>query len=280
MTLAIIIDHLTDRLADGLGAGTTVGDAGAETSALPAVTLAIADVTNRLVGIGRVPRGTRTGALEVSIDVDLADPVLDLGGGETLLLVPADRRSLVLPHGPLVRADGTPDDPFTAIDLKVRDTGNWTVVAAAPSGKQVRPDVDAGLLRFGQALPASGTLRVSYFIGLWDTIVSRFQGRVDVLVTADQDELRALTRKVADVLSAPDEAIRLAPLSWGSTTRPAAGELTAQARRQQLAFLFDAEVEQALLTSGGGVIADVAVTLHAAENGQTRTESFDIVRNP
>lgn len=280
MTLAVIVDHLTDRLADGLGAGTTVGDAGPETSALPAVTLAIAQVTNRLVGIGRVPRGTRTGALEVSIDVDLANPVLDLGGGETLLLVPADRRSLVLPHGPLVRADGTPDDPFTATDLKVRDTGNWAVVAAAPTGKQVRPDVDAGLLRFGQALPSTGTLKVTYFIGLWDTTVSRFQGRVDVLVSADQDDLSALTRRVADVLSMPDPAIRLAPLSWGHTTRPPAGELTPQARGQELAYLFDAEVEQPLLTSGGGVIADVAVTLHAAENGQTRTESFDIVRNP
>ena len=280
MTLAVVVDHLTERLADGLGAGPTVGDATPESTALPAVTLAIAEVSNRLAGIGRVPRGTRTGALGVSITVDLANPVLDLGGGETLLLVPADRRSLVLPHGPLVRADGTPDDPFTGTDLTVRDTADWAVVAATPSGRQVRPDVDAGQLRFGQALAASGTLRVSYFIGLWDTTVTRFQGRLDVRVTADRADLHALTRKVADVLSTPDEAIRLAPLSWGSTTRPPSGELTAQARSQDLAYLFDAEVEQPLLTSGGGVIADVAVTLRAAEKGQTRTESFDIVRNP
>jgi hypothetical protein len=136
------------------------------------------------------------------------------------------------------------------------------------------------MLRFGQALLASGTLRVSYFIGLWDTTVSRFQGRLDVRVTAERADLHELTRNVADVLSAPDEAIRLAPLSWGSTTRPPADQLPAQTRSQELAYLFDAEVEQALLTSGGGVIADVAVTLHAAEHGQIRTESFDIVRNP
>ena len=37
MSLAVIIDHLTDQLADGLGAGTAVGDAGPETSGLPAV---------------------------------------------------------------------------------------------------------------------------------------------------------------------------------------------------------------------------------------------------
>ena len=85
---------------------------------------------------------------------------------------------------------------------------------------------------------------------------------------------------MADILARPDAAVRLTPLSWGATTRPPAGELTPQARGQALAYLFDAEVEQALLTSGGGVIADIAVTLRAAENGQLKTESFDIVRNP
>lgn len=279
MNLAVVIDHLSERLADGLGAGPTVGDTTAESTALPAVTLSVGEVTSVLAGIGRFPRGTRTGALEIGMSLDLANPVLDLGGGESLLLVPADRRSLVLPHGPLVRADGTPDEPFTAADLTVHDTADWSVVAAAPDGKQVRPDVDAGLLRFGQPLPAAATLRVRYFVGLWDTTLSRFQGRLDVRVTADRPDLHALTRKVADVLAAPDEEIRLAPLSWGSTTRPPAGELTTQARSQDLTYLFDAEVEQALLTSGGGVIADVAVTLHAAENGQSRTESFDIVPN-
>jgi hypothetical protein len=99
-------------------------------------------------------------------------------------------------------------------------------------------------------------------------------------VTADRDDLHALTRSVADILARPDASVRLAPTSWGATTRPPAGELTAEARGQTLTYRFDSEVEQALLTSGGGVITDIAVTLRAAENGQTRTESFDIVRNP
>lgn len=280
MTLAVVVDHVTERLAGGLGAGPAVGDASPEGTAVPAVTLSLTEVTTQLAGIGRVPRGTRSGALKVSIALDLANPVLDLGGGETLLLVPANRRSLVLPHGPLVRADGTADEPFTGADLTVRDTSDWAVVAAPPNAKQVRPDVDQGQLRFGQPLPTTGTLRVSYFIGLWDTTVSRFQGRLGVRVTADRADLGALTRQVADVLSAPDEAIRLTPLSWGHTTRPPAGELTDGARDQELAYRFDAEVEQPVLTSGGGVIATVSVTLHAAENGQTKTETLDIVRNP
>ena len=51
--------------------------------------LGVGEVASRLGGIGRIPRGTRSGALPVTIAVDLADPVLDLGAGETLLLVPA-----------------------------------------------------------------------------------------------------------------------------------------------------------------------------------------------
>ncbi len=46
---------------------------------------------------------------------------------------------------------------------------------------------------------------------------------------------------------------------------------------QLLTYRFDAEIEQPLLTSGGGVISDVAVTARADENGRTRTEQFHIV---
>ncbi len=277
MTLAVVVDHLTQRLSDRLDAGTAIGDATPDSGQLPAVTLGLTDVSSRLGGVGRVPRGTRSGALPVTLEVDLASPVLHLGGGETLLLVPPDRRTLVLPHGPLVRADGTSDDPFTATDLTVRDASDWPVVAAPPVGRQVRLDVSGGLLAFGQPLPPTGILRVGYFVGLWDVVVSRFQGHLSVVVAADRDALRALTRRVADVLATPDPAIRLAPVTWGSTTRLAVG-MPDQSRGQELGYAFDAEVEQPLLTSGGGVIADVAVTLRAAEDGQTRTESFDIVR--
>jgi hypothetical protein len=277
MTLAVVVDHLTERLASRLGADTAVGDADAEPSALPAVTLSLADITTQLAGIGRFPRGTRAGALQVPLQVDLANPVLDLGGGEILLLVPPDRLSLVLPHGPLVRADGTADGAFTAGDLEVRDVGAYAVVDADPTGRQVHVDPEAGTLRFGQPLPATGTLTASYFIGLWDVFVSRFQGRLGVRVTAEPAELSALTRRVADLLATPDPGVRLAPLSWGSTGRPTATGLPDQARVQDLGYRFDAEVEQPLLGSGGGVIADVAVTLRGAENGQVRAESFDIV---
>jgi hypothetical protein len=276
MTLAVVLDHVTQRLSERLDSGTAVGDATPDSTGLPAVTLGIDAVTSRLGGVGRTPRGTHQGALPVTLEIDLASPVLDLGGGETLLVVPVDRRSLVLPHGPLVRSDGTADDPFTSADLTVHDSSDWAIVATTPVGKQVRPDVDAGVLRLGQPLPATGTLRVDYVIGLWDSVVSRFQGRLAVLVTADRVDLGALTRQVADALAVPDPDMRLAPVSWGPTAR-LSDDMPDEARSQELGYLFDAEVEQPLLASGGGVIADVAVTLRAAENAQTRTETFDIV---
>ncbi len=279
MSLAVIVDHVAIRLAAGLDGDTTVGDVvptGADQ--VPAVTLELDDVTSVLGGIGRIPRGTRTGALPVTTEVDLADPVLDLGGGETLRLVPADRLSVVLPHGPLVRADGSADGTFSAADLTVTDAAPWQVVAGPPSGRQVRPDPDAGMLRFGEALPATGTLHLEYRVGTWDSTVSRFQGVLRVRVTADADAVSALARQVADVLATPDPGMRLAPLSWGAADRPAVSPLPTGARVQQLTFRVDAEVEQPLLPTGGGVISDVAVTLRAAENAVTRTETFDVRR--
>jgi len=279
VSLAVIVDHVSALLTAGLDGDTTVGDV-VPTSAdqVPAVTLDLDEVTSVLGGIGRIPRGTRTGALPVTTEVDLADPVLDLGGGETVTLVPADRLSVVLPHGPLVRADGTATGTFSAADLTVRDADPWQVVAGPPTGRQVRPDPDAGLLHFGEALPATGTLHLDYRIGAWDSTVSRSQGRLRVRVTADGADLSSLVRTVANVLATPDPGIRLTPLSWGSADRTAVSPLPAGVRVQELTYRLDAEVEQPSLPTGGGVISDVAVTLRAAENAVSRTETFDIRR--
>lgn len=276
MSLAIVVDHLTTRLRLQLGAGTTVGDAAAVNDGLPAVTLSLADVVSRGVGVGRVPRGTRTGALEVTLEVDLANPVLDLGGGESLQLVPGDRRTLVLPHGPLVRADGSADQPFAAGDLQVRDLSPYVVVGTAPTGREVRPDVDAGVLRFGQPLPAAGTLRVTYRIGAWDVVVSRFQGRLGVRTTAARADLGPLTRRVATALDAPDTAVRLTPLAWGSTALSGESGLPPTAQQQDLGYGFDAEVEEPLIGSGGGVIARVAVRLRPDPDTSPLVEVFDV----
>jgi hypothetical protein len=282
MNLAVIVDALVTRIRTGLGPGTRVDDVQPTAAAeLPSVTVGLDEVTQQVAGVGRIPRGTRAGALPLTLDVDLARPSIDLGGGETLLLVPANRLSLVLPHGPLVRADGTDgadSGAFAAADLLVRDaTGVWDVVAGTPSGRQVRPDVDAGILRFGTALGATGTLHVEYRIGRWDVVVSRHQGVCELRVAAEAAALPALVRRVAGELARPHPSMRLVPTGWGSAGEAPSGGLPAKTRVQVLRYRFDAEVEQPLLGTGGGVIRDVAATAHADENGITHTETFHIV---
>jgi hypothetical protein len=283
MSLAVIVDALVTRISSGLGAGTRVDDllptAAAE---LPSVTVSLDEVTQQVAGVGRIPRGTRSGALLLTLDVDLAHPSIDLGGGETLLLVPADRRSLVLPHGPLVRADGTDDGAFAAGDLLVRDgTGPWTVVGATPTARQVRPDVDAGMLRFGTALGATGVLHVEYRIGRWDVVVSRHQGLAELSVAADAAALPALVRRVATEVARPHPSMRLTPCGWGSGGKAPSGDVPAKTRVQLLRYHFDAEIEQPLLGAGGGVIRDVEATARTQATGtnpaESPTETFHIV---
>ena len=279
MSLAVIVDALVARISTGLGAGTRVDDLLTTAAAeVPSVTVALAEVTQQVAGVGRIPRGTRSGALQLTIDVDLAHPTLDLGSGETLQLVPADRRSLVLPHGPLVRADGTDSGSFTGGDLLVRDaTGTWAVTATTPTGRQVRPDVDAGVLRFGTAVGTTGTLHVEYRIGRWDVVVSRHQGVCELSIAAEATALPTLVRRVATELARPNASMRLTPTAWGSGATATTPGVPAKIRVQLLRYRFDAEVEQPLLGAGGGVIRDVAATAHADENGTTHTETFHIV---
>jgi hypothetical protein len=273
MSLATVVDTLAAQLRAELGAGTTVGDV-LPTAAgdMPAVTLSVQSTDEELVGIGRIPRGTRRGALEVSTSIDLADPVLR-AGGEELLLLSIDRQELILPHGQLVRADGTEDPPFDTDDLDVADgDGAYTVVADDPAGRQVRPDPTRGVLTFGQPLPPAGTLLVTYHVGQWDVTTVRFSGDLTVEVTAEDATLVAdLTRQTAAALDRPTPAFpRLTPVGW-SAARPTVPEPDS-ARSQILAYRFDFEIEEPSLPSGGGVIRTVAVTVRR----DGTTEQFDV----
>jgi hypothetical protein len=273
MTLAVVLDALADRIADGLGDGTVVGDATPDVVGLPAVTLTIEDATEWLAGVGRIPRGTRTGALPVSIEIDLENPVLDLGGGESLELLSEDRRTLTLPHGPLVRADGVGDPPFGPEDLEADDGAPYEVVQGPPTGRQVQPDPVQGTLLFGDPLPATGTLAVGYHVGQWDVTVVRYQGELGVSAAASTGAATGdLSRRVAGILAAPDPAVRLVPRSWGAIGAEPVGE--SEASVQRLAYRFDAELELPQLPSGGGVIVRVAVTVGV----DGAAEQFDVVR--
>jgi hypothetical protein len=278
-----ILDALVARLTVALPAGTAIGDVSpADDAGLPAVALELIEIEQALVGIGRIPRATRRGALAVNVAIDLADPVLDLGGGETLSLLSPDRRTVTLPHGPVVRSDGASEQPFTGTDVVATDPNPFTVVTTAPTGRQLRVDADLGTLEFGIALAATGTLRVQYFIGQWDTTVTRHQGTVLANVTAEQPaDVSALVRQIATAFDATDPTVRLRPAVWQAAVPGTLGDTGV--RTQTVGFHFDAELEDPVLTSGGGVISTVEVTGRLTQDDLDTgpfdgVEEFDVTR--
>lgn len=286
MSLDRVVDLLASRLSAALGAGTRVDDvAPAEPADLPCVVVSLDAVRSNLVGVGRVPRGTRTGALTLRADIDLADPVLDLGDGEQLTLLSADRRTLTLPHGPLVAADGTQGGPLGPGDVTADDGNPFTVVTTDPTGRRVRADADEGTLHFGSALATAGTLTVTYHVGQWDVVTFRAQGELGLDVTATTVAgVRTTSRTMASALAADlsDDAskLRVSPLAWGPVTSGTLDDTVV--RSQRLSFGLDAEVVDPILTTGGGVITHVAVTggfapVHSGEVPES-FEPFDVIR--
>jgi hypothetical protein len=261
VSLATVVDALAERLRAGLPTDTRVGDGRPAAEELPAVTLSLRDVSTTLAGLGRTPRGTRRGALHVQAVVDLADPVVELDGDRVPLLSP-DRRVLTLPHGQLVRVDGTDDTPLDGVDLAVAVAGDAvTVVPGPPAAGEVRPDPVTGTLRFGVPLPSAGSLTASYHLGQWDVRTVRFSGVLDIeLAGADTAAVAALSRQVGSILDDPlPHFTRLLPAAWGSIGLPPEG--ADQPRSQVLGYGFDFEREEPALPSGGGLIRTVEVTV-------------------
>jgi hypothetical protein len=259
VSLLGVLDAVVARISAAVGAGVRVGTSvphGADE--LPALTLSIDGVTERLTGIGAIPRGAQTGALPVVVETDLSHPVTNYGDGTVFSLLSDDRRTFTLPNGPLVRADGVAERPFTGEDLRADDGTAYAVVDTDPVGRQVRPVPEEGTLLFGTSLPATGTLTVTHFVGQWDVTISRYQGELGVVVTAATGtEIDVLSRQVSDALAADHPLGRFRPSSLGATRSRPIGELTAGERT--LGYLLDVELEEPVLPSGGGAISTIAV---------------------
>lgn len=277
MTLGRVIDAVVEHLRAELGPDVGIGDVfPVAVAELPVVALAIGEAERQLIGIGTVPRGTQSGALALDVTIDLANPVLAFGGGETLLLLSADRRIITLPHGPLVRRDGTQQQPFGADDVVVNDPNPFVVVGGPPVGRQVAVDADLGELRFGVAFPATGEVRVAYHVGQWDTVVTRFQGVLDVdVLGVDAASTGQLSREVAAAIDRVDMAIRLVPIAWRRIEAMTIG--SGVGRRQLLQYRFDAELEDPLVPSSGGVISRIAAAIDLPDPlNQSPDEIFDV----
>jgi hypothetical protein len=242
---------------------------------LPAVVVSLSDVQQRLQGVGRLPAPSETGALSVTTAVDLAHPVATFPDAIVSLLS-NDRMTLTLPHGPLVAADGT-TTTFGGSDLHVTlGSKTFNVVDAPPKANEVQPDPDLGVLHFGAALPATGNLIASYFVGEWEVRTERYQGTLLVeTFAADAHGVDTLSRSVEAAFLAPAGVglaglNQIAPTSWQAIEE--AGPARAHARSRKLGFTFDYELVEPHLGAGGGLISTVSVS------STFGAEHFDVQR--
>jgi hypothetical protein len=253
------------------GAGLTPAPAqigGAEPSKpneLPAIVLSLESTARVNPGVGQRAQLITDGILPWSASIDLENPVLP--EEPTFRLLDPTRRQLILPHGGLVRADGSDPgtSPLAPADITVK-VGNAqrTVVSGDPGPNEVRADGRIGLLTFGAALPATGTVTVNYLLGQWEQRVDRIAGvlRVDAC-TDNADDTLALSDAVVDALLAPaaqqrvQRLVALTPVSLGSIGLP---ETAPKVRRRTLRMSFTFEQEINRPDSSGGIIARIPVT--------------------
>ncbi len=228
---------------------------------LPAVVLAIENASRPSNGLGEGAALITNGALAWTADIDLANPVL--ADDPTLNLLSPDRTRLTLPHGGLVRSDGSTGQ-LSAGDIQVTVQGNaQTLVAAAPAASQFVVDPQAGSLTFGQVLPASGHVVANYFLGQWEQHILASNGVLRVSVVAsDAPTVRDLsTNVVAGLLDTPSPESsnlpRLQITEMGSVG--SADPSLAPARMRVMRLQFDFKQEINVPESSGGIIQRIPV---------------------
>jgi hypothetical protein len=228
---------------------------------LPAVVLWLEEVHRLGAGLGERAAMITNGALPVTARIDLTNPVLP--EEPTFRLLSDDRRTLVLPHGGWVKADGT-GGLLSSADLQVSVAGAArTVVNAAPGAGEVRPDATTGTLLFGAALPAAGIVQATYVLGQWERRVTPIAGalRIDVRATssADAQSLSDAVMAALDVGAALPRGMRKVLLGQVSSIGlPVAAQANARGRSLQFTFEYEHEINRP--DSSGGVIRRIPIT--------------------
>ncbi len=262
------IDALAAHLASAGLAPAPVLLGAAEPAALaelPAVVLSLPEVHRLGAGLGERAALVTGGALVVTARIDLANPVLP---EEPLFrLLSADRRTLILPHGGWVKADGT-EGPLSGADLQVSvAAAPRTVVNAAPAAGQVQPTALVGTLLFGEALPPTGTVVATYRIGQWERRSTPIAGTLRIAVHAASAATAAtLSAAVADVLDATSRPlptglrkVALTQVSATSAVRAEDDAVMAGSRQRWLQATFEYEHIVDRPDSSGGVIQSVPI---------------------
>jgi len=245
---------------------------------LPAIVLSLGELVVPGRGLGE-RASVVTGALATAARIDLAAPVL--AGDSPVRLLDAERRRLLLPHGGLVREDGT-RDPLRAADFELRVGGALrTLVGAGPQGLEYSVAAASGELTFGSALPAAGIIVARYFLGSWERRVERLEGllHVDVhameardVVDLSNAVLIALERAALSGSGGVEGLARLEPREVGSVSATRLDGTDTRLRRLVMRFELDLVVDRP--ESSGGVIHRIPfdAVLEAASGGRV-TES-------
>ena len=228
---------------------------------LPAIVLSLAHIRQLGRGLGERSQLITGGALRWTARIDLTNPVLP--EEPSFRLLSANRRELILPHGGLVRADGS-EGPLLAPDLSVSVAGTpLTVVGGAPAASEVRADPQVGRLFFGAPLLAAGDLVADYFLGQWEQRVSRIAGMLRVSVRdPDAARVRDLSAAVVDALQPPDKQAveglhEMSLVSLGHIRPPDAALANSRARLAVLSFEYELKLNRP--DSSGGVILRIPV---------------------
>ncbi|HVP42873.1 MAG TPA: hypothetical protein VMS96_05545 [Terriglobales bacterium] len=226
---------------------------------LPAVVLSLSGLKRQPSGLGERSQLITDGALPWSATIELDKPVLP--EEPTFSLLSPDRRELVLPHGGLVRADGSAG-PLDAGSFSVTVAGQGrTLVTGVPGPDEVNCDPLVGRLVFGAPLPATGKVVVNYILGQWEQRVARLEGTLRIRVVAATAAAAAtlsdsVIGELADGGQAGLERIVLTELESIGPPDTALNN----ARSRTMAFEFEYEAVINRPDSSGGIIQRIPLT--------------------
>jgi hypothetical protein len=259
--LRVISDYLQAQ-AGLTPAPKTVGIADPVSAAeMPAVVLSLNRVRPMGNGLGECSKLITDGTLPCKATIDLTNPVLP--EEPSFRLLNPDRTELVLPHGGLVRVDGS-QGPLGPVDLSISVGGvDRQVVTGSPGPTQIRAEPLVGRLFFGTALPANGIVEANYFLGQWEQRTSRIAGTLRIAIRdTDLVKVRDLSTAVVDALQPPrSKAIKglhgMTLVMLGSIQPPDAALANSRARVALLSFEFELEINRP--ESSGGIILRIPV---------------------
>jgi hypothetical protein len=224
----------------------------ADASDLPALVISLEQSKRLANGLGERALLITDGALPWNATLNLANPVLP--SDPTVNLLSSDRRMLTLPHGGLVRRDGS-IGAFAPEDLQV------TIDGAPSPPFTVEPLI--GRLTFDAALPTTGTLVASYVLGQWERRVVRSAGVLKLAILAvDATTVHDLSTALLEAIDSPQGAV-LPGLGHFDVAEigsigPAEPPLL-NARRRVVRFSFEFEQEVNVPDASGGIIQRVPI---------------------